>query len=237
MSQIVFLSIFSLIFLYISIGQGVAFNSEYDEDNKFDCGLTLGWKPVFSNYYQEIAKDFKYEVVPRNEKNVTSPYGYLIEAINNSGNLFMGLMKRITVEANSQYSISFNVTFFTHEAEECIGIGESASEGVIKVGSNNCKPIVLETENSEYLFNNTLLGSRLDPTVNFKVIGSVASPELKCCESRRFASVTRMLPMGRHYMRANEHGHLWLLVGAQTGFEGQTSIYYSDISYALDEIL
>ncbi|TCM90680.1 copper amine oxidase-like protein [Paenibacillus sp. BK033] len=191
---------------------------------------TEGWKGGFAdlpaNYNKDIYElDFARQFIP--VQNNTSNYGLKLAGHNRSDDLFMYLSKGIAgFKPNTSYNVNLKFAMYTEAGGGSIGIGGSPAESIfLKAGILSSEPLSVRASSSgeEYYRMNVDIGSQGAGGKDVKVIGNAAKPDADKEGYQRVdfeysAKVT-----------ANAKGEIFVLIGADSGFEGLTTLYFDDI--------
>lgn len=191
---------------------------------------TEGWKGGFADmpvdYDKEIYElDFARNLLP--VQNNTANYGLKLSGHNRSDDLFMYLSKGMEgFKPNASYNVNLKFAMYTDAGGGMIGIGGSPAESVfLKAGILANEPLSVPTssEGSQYYRMNVDIGSQGTGGKDVKVIGNAAKPDVEKDGYQRVefdysAKVT-----------ANAKGEIFILIGADSGFEGLTTLYFDDI--------
>lgn len=191
---------------------------------------TEGWKGGFAdlpiNYNKEIYElDYSRSLIP--VPNNTSNYGLKLAGHNRSDDLFMYLSKGIGgFKPNTSYNVNLKFAMYTEAGGGSIGIGGSPAESIfLKAGILSTEPLSVPTSSSgeEYYRMNVDIGSQGSGGKDVKVIGNAAKP---------YADKEGYQRVDFDYsakVTANAKGQIFLLIGADSGFEGRTTLYFDDI--------
>lgn len=192
-----------------------------------------GWQAGFAEYNGDNAEIYELEEglatlpAPLDEEEPA----YRISGINRSDDLFMYLTKKVD---GLKPSTRYNGTFILHIASDAIsdgvGAGGAPGEAVgVGIGLTVEEPVSAPDENNFYRMNIDKIQQCCTDGSDMVVIGNVANGTDEYVytlieRSGDFSAVT------------DEEGVLWLIVGTDSGFEGKTTLYYSDIEVELEEI-
>jgi hypothetical protein len=148
---------------------------------------------------------------------------------NQSDDLFMFVKKKITeLEPNTEYTISFNVEFATNISAGAPGTIGSPGEGVfLKAGASDKEPV--KNALNGYYTMNLDKGNQSTRGDNMIVIGTISSHYVYDTNY----TVEARNNISAFTARSNHDGELWIIVGSESGFEGITTIYYTQISLVL----
>lgn len=186
----------------------------------------FGWTGDFADYPvgDSLAFDlnFGYSNLPA---NLGTGKGLFLSGDNHSDDLFMFLKKKVTgLLPSTEYQIGFQIKFATNAPKDAVGIGGSPGESVyLKAGGSALEPNKIEQ--SGYYVMNIDKGNQISGGKDMVVIGNISSSSSAVdynIESRNnsvsFKTTT------------SPNGELWIVVGTDSGFEGVTTLYYTEIS-------
>jgi len=191
-----------------------------------------GWSADFSDYSpSSIEMELQAGVAPL-PTGTADGDGFFIQGNNHSDDLYMFLKRHLGpadgITAGRRYSVQSSVTFWSN-SPDCVGVGGSAGGSVyLKAGASTAEPVVSLVDNRYQvsLDKNEQAGEGTDATV----LGNIDSGET--CKSKKWVKVTRMSSTTLE-VRADDVSNLWLNVGTESGFEGLTKLYYSNVSVTL----
>lgn len=206
---------------------------EYD----FTNGLN-GWEGDFADLpiaydKEDYSLDFGHKPIPLNGKTVKKN-GLLMSGVNRSDDLFMYAKKKIGkaegLLPNQTYLLNMELEFYTDVQAGLVGVGGSPGEAVyVKAGGASIEPKTIQM-NSD-LRMNIDKGEQASSGKNAIVIGNVAKSEgvIKEYELKR-------LKMNEPIkVKTNADGELWAIFGTDSGFEGQTTLYYTNVIIELEK--
>ncbi len=200
-----------------------------------------GWKAGFADYLpnQPTNGDFEAGVV-------TKPYSsqsrqrFKMRGVNRTDDLFMYLTRRLDrgdgLKPRTRYLLYFEVDFDSKEESGCFGVGGSPGEAVhVKAGASLASPGVAPDEEG-VLRLNIDHGAQAEGGSGATSIGDISNGE-ECGTSQPpgIFIATQRRGVHEHLVKTDAKGRLHLIVGTDSGFEGETTIYYSKISVQLVE--
>jgi hypothetical protein len=211
--------------------QGISsVNLEYN----FNSGAQ-GWAGDFADlpvdYEQEGYQiEFDYADSPLDDGKAL-----MLSGMNRSDDLFMFVKKELTagdgLSPNTTYLVKFKVAFATSAPAGAVGIGGAPGEAVVvKVGAVQSEPLPVE-ENGYYRLNFNK-GEQNNDGVSAVRIGDVSkeiSDDFDTYELKTLDNLDAPLEV-----TTDEDGNLWIFVGTDSGYEGLTTLYYTDIQVTLD---
>lgn len=188
-----------------------------------------GWTGDFSDYpegeEESYQLEFSYSNLP--EPLDTDEGALKLSGNNHSDDLFMFIKKEISgLEPNREYNLNFSVEFASNVADDQAGIGGSPGESVyLKAGATSIEP-EKQLEEDFYRMNMDK-GNQSQSGDDMVVIGDFSNDTeeniytLKTVTHSGFKATT------------NEEGSLWIIIGTDSGFEGNTTIYYNNVQVSL----
>lgn len=201
------------------------FDFEFSTDTK-------GWEANFVDY--PVGQEQAHELLSE-WRALPAPltgFGYLLSGHNQSDDLLMYLARQVTgLIPNARYGLTFSVEFASNAASGCVGIGGPPGEGVvIKAGANVMMPSRLirnETGVDHYRLSWDV-GIQSQSGQDGIVIGDIATSQT-FCEGTEYELKTVENPVNSFTVFTDASGVLWFFVGADSGFEGATSLYITRI--------
>jgi hypothetical protein len=156
----------------------------------------------------------------------------MLSGNNHSDDLFMYIKRKITdLEPDAEYTLTFQVEFTSNAQRGLAGIGGAPGESVyVKVGAVGNEPKAV-VEGNHYRMNIDK-GNQAQGGENMVNLGDIAVDEnangyvVKNLSNGPYSSTYN----GPITARTNAEGELWLIVGTDSGFEGKTTIYYTNVS-------
>jgi len=214
-------------------GDELSFNYDFSESAH---GWTGGFSDLPADYDAELY-DLRFEHTERPEEVGEVP-ALMISGRNASDDLFMFVKKGLTADdgiaADTTYRITFEVAFATDAPAGAVGIGGPPGEAVwVKVGAAPKEPAPVEEEEGgrPFLAMNVAKGRQNNDGEHAIRIGNVAkeeSEEFEVYELKTLDNADNPLEM-----TSDGEGNLWIFVGTDSGFEGRTTLYYTDITVEL----
>ena len=162
-----------------------------------------------------------------------STRGYRIVSHNRSDNVFSFVKRQVGgLVPGAHYRATFTVSFASDAPEGSIGIGGSPGTAVVvKAGTTTTEPnAVPQIERPDFVRMNLDIGDQSSGGASAKVIGNVGIPG----DEFVYTLKTLSTPPGREVaVTADDAGNVWLFVGTDSGFEGRTDLYYTEIDATL----
>lgn len=200
-----------------------------------------GWTADVTDYPISVGPSISFEAGLRQLPD-TAPRGstgtaFLLSSNNTSDDLFTFMKREIRGRAGllplQDYDVRYQMRFLSDAPSGCFGIGGAPGESVyLKAGGSAREPKPVRVGADIEL--NLPKGNQAQPGGVLSVAGDVANG-IPCEE----VSFERPLPLGlverevSHIVRTDRRGHLWLLVGTDSGFEGATTLYFETIEVTL----
>ncbi|MFW5865104.1 MAG: hypothetical protein ACOCUE_03475 [Candidatus Izemoplasmataceae bacterium] len=205
----------------------------YDFSEDYD-----GFNALFSHYYLVNNYNFYDEYNPIFYRTIlpdSDEHGLFLSSLNTSDDVLMILHKKLDttngLHPNTTYQIQVNFDIYTNVAANQVGVGGAPGEGLfVKAGATNRLPSNHLTNANQFVDVNFFQNNQGGDAVDFKTIGNIAK-EHSTDDSWELKSFTHTL-----MATTNEFGELWIVFGTDSGFEGTTSIYYTNVMIRLNEI-
>jgi hypothetical protein len=139
------------------------------------------------------------------------------------------------LKPETSYQVTFMIHLATNVPAGLVGIGGSPGESVfVKAGATAMEPLA-EEDVSGYLRMNIDKGNQGSEGKDMINLGDVAHPELGEGTGEEYKIKTLSSDGRSLEVITDADGGLWLIVGTDSGFEGLTALYYSQITVALVE--
>lgn len=194
-------------------------------------GGANGWTGDFADYPvgEKSAYELKFEISTLPEPLNQNETSLMLSGTNMSDDLFMFLKKKLTgLKENATYNIKFTIEFASNVPDGLLGIGGSPGESVyVKAGAADVEPAP-EEDDANFFRMNIDKGNQANDGDDMKVLGDFSNDTdqdvytLKTLSNENPMTVT-----------ADSNGELWIIVGTDSGFEGNTTIYYNEIEVEL----
>ena len=196
-----------------------------------------GWTGDFSDYPKGDSLNFelfyKHDTLPTNLNANATKKALHLAGINGSDDLFMFAKKKVTgLKPNTTYTILFNVRFASSAPTGAIGIGGAPGESVyLKAGAVPTEPYKILQEGNYVM--NIDKGNQAQSGNDMIVLGDIAV----AATTNQFTSIVRSNTSSSGFLATTDtNGQLWLIVGTDSGFEGSTTIYYTQIDVLFNEV-
>ncbi|MDZ5471529.1 protease complex subunit PrcB family protein [Bacillus sp. 31A1R] len=231
--------------LYFNNGKGtkkyIPFEVKSKEKNielSYDFTKELnGWVGDFADLpvnYEKEQYELQFGLHSIPVKGEVLRKGLLLSGMNRSDDLFMFAKKKLGksdgLQPNTTYNLNMEVEFYTNVDPGLVGVGGSPGEGVhVKAGASNVEPKPTKLGNDWRM--NINKGEQATSGTNGMVIGDIAklSETGESYEKKKLQLTTPMK------VKTNSKGELWVFFGTDSGFEGKTTLYYSNVKVKLEK--
>ncbi len=189
-----------------------------------------GWTHGISDLPPGSEEDYEFDAEVKAIPSDTNINAYYIASHNRSDDVFMFLKKKIDdLLPNTDYTMTGSVTFLSNAGIGCAGIGGSPGESVfMKVGGNEIEPV-----QADYYLNLDI-GNQEQGGNDAVVVGDAASEHAVCGDETTFGEKTVTLSSDADFtFTSSSEGEAWVFLGSDSGYEGLSKFYYTDIELAL----
>ncbi|GAB3491099.1 hypothetical protein GCM10027341_03660 [Spirosoma knui] len=201
------------------IQTGVIYQTNFQQNSD-------GWEADYSDYHTQIG-DIRFE---SKWTGLPAPLdgarkSIMLSSMNRSDDVFMFMKKKLTgLRPNSDYKLVFDVELASSYADNSVGIGGSPGGSVfLKAGATSVEP--KKELKDDYYGMNIDKGSQSEGGRNAVLLGTVGAGE----DVTDYKLITRSNAEAPLTARTNDKGELWLIVGTDSGYEGLTTLYYSNV--------
>ncbi|QOR66312.1 protease complex subunit PrcB family protein [Cytobacillus suaedae] len=200
----------------------------------FEKGLSswqAGFSDLPSNYQQRDYKlAFEHKKSPLNSKAIYT------SGTNQSSDLFMYVKKKLDTRAglkpNTTYQVDLEFDLLTNVPGGQNGIGGSPGESVfVKAGATTFEP-KSQVVNGYYTMNIDK-GNQAQSGSHAKVIGNVAKDNSRDNTYKVKKMTNKSQPLE---VTTDKNGMVWIVLGTDSGFQGETSVYYDNVKVTLTEV-
>lgn len=196
---------------------------------------THGWQAGFADYpvgegdFYEL--DFVRTTLPLPLD--TTRYALRIAGNNHSDDLFMFLKRKVAGLLPSQtYRLTIDLTLASDAPQGSVGIGGSPANSVyLKAGATPEEPKAVPQDGQWQL--NVDKGQQSQGGADLMVLGDIATEE----DDFGYALIQRGNRGQPFTFTTDEAGSAWIIVGTDSGFEGKTTLYYSQIGLEFEPML
>lgn len=187
-----------------------------------------GWVADVTDYSTQQASliEFKSDWTGLPKPLDTNRKSMMVSSHNRSDDVFMFLKRRLTgLAPNTEYKLVFDLELASAYATNSIGIGGSPGSSVIlKAGATTVEPAKLLKDGFYEL--NIDKGAQSNGGKDVVLMGHIGAGN----DVTEYKLITRSNAENPLVVRTGATGELWLVVGTDSGFEGQTTLYYSNIT-------
>lgn|GEM_PF-3166589 len=204
----------------------------------FDLSTDLDWSGSFADYSDsECSSDncdkvSEYRDIPNSDKK-----GYFLQSDNHSDDMFMFIHKKIdNLKPHTTYKTELSVSFLSQYCNSMAGIGGSpATSNYIQMGVAPYEINISENTLQSHKLNIDK-GNQASDGESTIQIGHIGID----CENgentdEKLYPKTLTNSDKEFSFTTNENGEAWVLVGNDSGFEGLTKLYFTDIALTLTE--
>ena len=229
----IFLMIVNILFIVLAGCSGNSGLEQLEIVNDFSESDD-GWESGFADLPSDTDADFELESGRKELPSGLDGFGMYLQGHNRSDDLFMYLTKQVTgLKPSTTFRVTFYIDLVTNVPSGWMGIGGAPGESVyLKVGASDHQPIVVDN-GSGFLELNVDKGYQSTDGSEMFVIGNVASEDV--LDETHFV-IKSLFDEGSEFT-SDKDGNLWLIIGTDSGFEGLTTLYYSQIQVSLTAIL
>lgn len=230
---IIFLSSILIFSLASCSGNKIGKNSGSVSFN-FEKGVE-GWSGNFADLPVDYDKDlfeteFKHANIPIQDKKHK---GLLIKGHNRSDDLFMYITRKFkekqVLQPNTKYTVDLSFDIATNVPANMMGIGGSPGSSVyVKAGVINIEPKV--EEKNGYFRMNIDKANQSKSGEDMVVLGTIdkVNSQDDSYQYKQFKKTFQIT--------TNENGEAWVIIGTDSGFEGLTKLYYTNIKIDFNKI-
>jgi hypothetical protein len=210
-------------------GKSEPLNINFDL-NQIGEGWGGGFADLPVNFEQDSYQlDFGYTDSPLGGKAI------MISSMNRSDDVFMFIKKKITaadgLSANTTYLVTIEVKFASNAPAGAMGVGGAPGEAVyVKVGAASIEPVPVDKDGFYEL--SVDKGQQSSGGRDAYVVGNVAkvvSDDFETYELKTLSNQGNPLEVA-----TDADGNMWIFVGTDSGFEGLTTLYYTEVSVTLE---
>lgn len=150
-------------------------------------------------------------------------YGFKLEATNTEDSLFLFVKKKVSgLNPNRTYVVYYTVDLVTTYPDTLNSAGKL---GTLKAGASAAEPKVILNETTQYYGVSIRKGSPLVEGSEMTILGNLSNT----ATTGGFKMISLNNSIKPVAVTPNAQGELWLCVGADTRFYGETSIYLDRI--------
>lgn len=158
--------------------------------------------------------------------------GLRITGNNHSDDLFLFAKRRIDgLQPGRTYALTVDVELLSNSGSDCIGVGGAPGESVVvKTGGTTFEPAAV-VDNNGYYGTNFDRGNQSTGGAHASVVGDLANGSDDCTGATwKRKTLNPSAPVA---VIAGADGSAWIVVGADSGYEGLTTVYLTRITATL----
>jgi len=164
-------------------------------------------------------------------------HGFMLAGSNASDDLAMFIKAPIRgLQAETGYRVELDMTFATQVPQNCVGIGGAPGESVgVKLGASGTEPVVTENQDGSFRFNIDSGGGPVGGGEDAVLVGDMTNFQEECVPLDESPwQLKTVSTRGEQFTAVTDAGGtLWIYGGSDSGFEGRTSFYVTDITVRL----
>lgn len=230
-------------FLVLLVGIAVISCAPEQEVRLFSASFIFkdsasGWEGDFADYPIDSTGyhlQTGLDILPYNINTDSTKKAIRISGINGSDDLFMFIKRKVAgLSKNTTYEVLFNVRLASNAPVGEVGIGGGPGENVfVKVGATTHEPEKEPDDEGIYRLNIDK-GNQSAGGEDMIVIGHIG---VAVTTPQKYALIVRNNNTNSGiYATTNDRGELWLMVGTESGFEGETTLYYTQIDVLFNQV-
>jgi hypothetical protein len=195
-----------------------------------------GWTGDFADYPEGDSISYelviKRDTIPTGTSTNSTTSGLLVSGNNGSDDLFMFIKKKITgLQPNTKYELMFNVRLSSKAPTGSFGIGGAPGESVyLKVGASLNEP-KKELDAGSYRMNIDK-GNQSTEGLDMINVGHVGV----AATTTKYTTISRNNNSNNAFtIKTDSSGEIWVIVGTDSGYEGKTTLYYTQIEILINK--
>ena len=197
-----------------------------------------GWRAGVSDYSPSQQEGIGFESGLRPLPSAIDPpgTGYFLSGRNRSDDLFMFLKRRVELCPETEYRLDWRIAVASNSPSNCAGVGGQPGEDVyLKAGGAGVEPEVRLDSSKNIYRMNVDKGVQSNDGAAASVVGNVANG-VPCNQTP--IPYKTLVKQHTHAtpVRTDSDGHLWLLVGTDSAFEQETSLFYQSFRVSFEPV-
>ena len=194
-----------------------------------------GWEGGFADHPADTATYHLHaslDTLPYNINADSTKKAIRLSGTNRSDDLFMFIKRKLTgLRKNTTYQVLLNVKLASNAPTNATGAGGAPGESVyVKVGASTIEPQSLLVDG--FYAMNIDKGYQSEGGENMKVVGHVGVND----KTTSYTIISRFNTTSNPVIATtNEAGELWLIIGTDSGYEGTTTLYYTQVDVVLNQ--
>lgn len=189
-----------------------------------------GFSHDFSDYPSDNADIFEFAGGITSLPTPFTGKGYQLSSRNASDDVFMYLTRRLDgLSPNTAYEVDIKAAFLSNAGTDCIGIGGAPGESVfVKFGASQAEPASVVGDDAFVVFSLDK-GNQSQDGRDLKIVGDIATDV--DCDGSSYQRKT--LQAQKLEVTTNAWGQIWITLGTDSGFEGNTALYFEEVQVDL----
>jgi len=198
------------------------------------------WTAGFADYPEGGEDFYELTATPNQSFSLASggtASGYLLHSKNYSDDTKMYLSRQVTgLKPGAHYDIAFEVEIATNVASGCFGIGGAPSAVTIKAGLHQAQ-IDKALDSEDHYRVNVDFGNQSKGGLDGLAMGDIGEESLDSCDPTSAAYALKTFDNTEHAFEAtaDDQGNLWLTLMTDSGFEGNTTLYFTKVEVEFEE--
>jgi len=211
-------------------GDIIHLNYDFEENEE-------GWEGGFADLPEEGQDIYELQVShsPLPVETGTTGKSIMIQGHNRSDDLFMFLKKQLTgLAPSTTYQVIFDIEIASQYPTDSPGVGGSPGSSVyLKAGASPEEPLPVLESNAgvDHWRMNIDKGNQSQEGADMMNIGHIGIEG----EEYEYELIRRGNGERSFGATTDPEGNLWLIIGTDSGFEGLTTLYYTNIQVRLEK--
>ena len=192
---------------------------------------SLGWQGDFADYPPGEEEFYELDSGLRPlPENLGDDNALFITGANRSDDLFMYFRREIDgLTPNTDYQVTFDMELASNAPDGSFGIGGSPANSVyLKAGATLVEPLPIIENDENLLLLNVDKGNQASAGSDSVLLGDIAKPD-DGTSNFDYALIERSSQQPYSF-RTDDSGSAWLYFGTDSGFEGTTTLYYTNFA-------
>lgn len=189
---------------------------------------TDGWVADYTDYTEDVAGTVRFQsgLRPLPTPLNTDRKAFFLSSNNPSDDVFMFLKRRITgLRVNTEYKLTAKLQVASKYPNNVPGIGGAPGQALyLKVGASLTEPKSVLTDDGYRL--NVDKGNQVQTGKATVLLGDASNDS----DSIAYKLVDRTNDKQPLSIKTDATGELWLFFGTDSGYEGQTDLYYTRVA-------
>ena len=183
------------------------------------------WQAGFADY--PAGQESFFELAAQcADSSTNANRGVFLSGANHSDDLFMFIKHPVSgLKPAKNYFVEASIEILSKAPTNCIGVGGDPGMSVyVKFGASTVEPVPVIQTNG-YVRMNVDIGSQSNSGSNAVVIGNIATTSTNCFNEHY--ELKRLQSPAPLAAQSDADGTLWIFAGADSGFEGRTSLFFT----------